>query len=638
MKTKSKIIVTVLSLVMILCSLLLVGCQDGTPDQTLQPPAPIYKVHSVTIKMDGEAVEGTLTTDVNTKELQLTATVQKDAQADGTVTYTSNNPKVATIDQSGKVVLLSKGESVITARAGGKTHTIVLIVRDDFSAKEYYTITVNGGTSSVSKAAPGEYVTLSAIIPEHKDFQRWNFSVRGIITNGNIFKMPAEDIVITADYADKLYTLNVVGAANVYADGEEISGEIVGNNKHGTDPEYDIVAYGVKYGTEIKVTAYDDPEGMMFVGWDGGVLNNRVGEMGYPEYTFEMPGESHTVWAHYSPLKTTIFTASNPDKYWNASNGSKLITEGVPAGESADPDLEGLSGYRLTFTYGESAISDTPENIRGSVLNTIEEGTNTMKAIFKNHGDQDVTLEVYATYYGNICTSGYVTVPAHSTVTKYFTGGLGINNPWMGIALRENIAGSDGTFNVDMVLGSAPMYPEGDPLLMTTGKAQLVQLDMSTDSKSAYNWDGSRPFIFNSKYAVLTNSIYGAQFNGKVPAARSVKITNMPEYDPENPYTTIYARVINNATSGDFLSQFDICVGTDPDPRNGSNTYYTTVVHEEVGDVVVVAITVPRTENDGDFYLSIRKTTTEGTGTYYPHNFSIVLAYNNVFDYKEEAE
>ena len=640
MKTKSKIIFVALSLMMLLCALFLVGCNNGTTgnEQTLQPPTPIYKVHSVTIRMDGENVEGTLSTDVNIGEIQLEANVKADAKADKTVTFTCDNSAVATIDQTGKVTLIGKGEAVICAKAGNKTHTIVLIVKDDFSPKESYTITVNGGTSSVSRATPGEYVTLSAVIPEHKDFQRWNYSVRGVITNGNVFRMPAEDIVITADYADKLYTLNIIGAASVYADGELLDGEIVGNSKDGSNPEYDIVEYGVIFGTELTVTAYDNVENMMFVGWDSGVVNNRVGEMCDPVYSFEMPGETFTVWARYSTLTTKVFTASETTNYWNASAGSKVINNGTPSGEANDPDLEGLSGYRLTFSANESAKTDYPENIRGSALDTIVEGTNTMKALFKNHGDYDVTLELYATYYGNICTSGYVTIPAHSTVTKYFVGGLGINKPWMGVALRENIGGSSGTFNVDMVLGAAPMYPEGDPLLITTGKAELVQLDMATDSKSAYGWDGSRPFIFNDKYGVLTNSIYGAQFNGKVPAARSVKITNMPEYDPENPYTTIYARVINNATSGDFLSQFDICVGTDPDARNGSNTYAATVIHKEIGDVVVIAITVPRTANDGDFYLSIRKTTVEGTDTYYPHNFSVVLAYNNVFGYEEEAE
>ena len=634
MKTKAKLLLAVLSLLLLVT--LLAGCNIGSQNgNTVEPPTPVYKVHAVTLKYEGNTVEGTLTTDVSRSSIQLTTTVQKDAEADGTITYSSSNPKIATIDNSGKVTLISQGETVIVAKAGNKSHSIVLIVKDDFAEKEYFTITVNGGTSNVTKAVAGEYVTLEAIIPAHKDFKSWTYSVRGVLTSGNLFKMPAEDIVITANYTDMLYQLNVVGA-RVTADGEELDGEIVGNTQNGDDPKYDIVSYGVTFGREIKVEALEVGADKMFVGWDGGVVNNRVGDMGIDEYTFEMPGESYTIWAKYSDLTRNVLTA-NPKKYWDTSKGSKVITNGTPEGGSNDPALEGLSGYRLTFSSSDAPITDYPENIQATCnLDSITEGTNTMKVIFKNHGNYDVILEVYATYYGNICTSGHVTVPANSTVVKYFTCGLGINKPWMGVALRGIENGVSGTFNVDMVLGSAPMYPDGDPLLITTGKAELVQLDMSTDSKSTYSWDGSRPFIFNAKYGVLTNSIYGAQFNGKVPAARSVKISNMPEYDPENPYTTIYARVINNATSGDYVSKFDICVGTDPDPRNGSNTYSATVVHEKIGDVVVIAITVPRTANDGDFYLSIRKTTVEGTGTYYPHNFSVVLAYNNVFGYEEE--
>ena len=629
MKTKFKFTLAVLSVMMLVCMLMLAGCGGGETVDTINPPEPEYKVHSVALKYEGKTIEGTLTTDLSQGSISISAAVQKDSEADGTVVYSSMTPEVATIDQNGTITLVSEGEAVIVAKAGNKTHTIVLIVKDNFTEKAQYTITVNGGTATVTSAAAGEYVTLSAIIPEHKDFQRWSFSVRGVLTSGNLFKMPAEDIVITAEYIDKLYQLNLVGVGAVYANGELLEGEVVGNTKDGKDPEYDIVRYGVAYGTELKVSAMDAPKGKIFVGWDQGTLNNRVGEMGIPEHTFEMPGENYTVWAHFSALKTSVLTKA-PTRYWDASKGSKTITNGSPADEKADPDLEGLSGYRLTFTYGEGAITDFPENLQGSTLDTITEGTNTMKAIFKNHGDASVTLELYVTFYGNIVSSGYVTVPANSTVTKYFPAGLGIWNPWMGIALRENIATpKSGTFNVDVVLGSAPMYPEGDPLLRTSGKAELVQLDTSTDT--SYGW--AREFHYNEKYGLATFSIYGAQFSNNTPAARSVQIVNMPEYDPENPVTTIYARVINNATSGDYLSKFDICVSTYKDTRNVDITSYVTVTHEKVGDVVLIKIEVPRTADDGPFYLSVRKTSTEGTGTYYPHNFSLVLAYNNVFGY-----
>ena len=632
MKTKFKLTVAVLSVMMLVCVLMFASC-GGETGTTVTPPEAEYKVHSVSLKFEGKTIEGTLTTDLSQGEITVSATVLKDSKADGSVTYTSDNPDVATIDQNGKITLVGEGEAAIRAKAGNKTHTIILIVNNSFAEKETFTITVNGGTASVTKAAPGEWVTLSAIIPEHKDFQRWNFESRGISVNGNLFKMPAENVVVNAVYTDKLYQLNLIGVGSVYADGEELEGQVIGNTKDGSDAEYDIVAYGVPFGTELQVTAMNAPKGKIFVGWDAGVVNNRVGEMGDPNHSFVMPGETYTVWANFSTLKTKVLTFdSNPAKYWDASKGSKTITNGSPQDEAKDPELEGLSGFRLTFTYGENAITDYPENLQGSVLDTVSEGTNTMKAIFKNRGDAAVTLELYVTFYGNIVSSGNVTIPAHSTVTKYFPAGLGIWNPWMGIALREDIdTPKSGTFNVDVVLGSAPMYPEGDPLLRTSGKAELVQLDASTDK--TYGW--AREFHYNEKYGLATYSIYGAQFSGNTPAARSVQIVNMPDYDPENPVTTIYARVINNATSGDYLSKFDICVSTYKDTRNVDITSYVTVVHEKVGDVVLIKIEVPRTANDGPFYLSVRKTTVEGTGTYYPHNFSLVLAYNNVFGYEE---
>lgn len=633
MSTRSKLLTTLFIVIFVMCALTLSACSD---DNVVNPPAPEHKIHSVSLKYNGATVEGVLTVDISLNEIQLDTTVQKDDQADGTVVYSSNNPNVATIDNTGRVTLIGEGETVISAKAGNQTHTIVLIIKDDFSAKTY-TITVNGGTSSVSKAEAGEYVTLSAVIPEHKEFQQWSYSVRGLVTSGNVFKMPSEDIVITAQYTDKLYQLNVVGAASVSADGKAIQGETVGSILQGEELELDIVQYAVTYGTKLSIKALDSLDGKMFVGWDGGSLNNRIGDVGVSELNLDMPGDNYMIWANYSDISTKVLTSSkagNDAGYWKPEFGSKLIENGVPVGEAEDPDLEGLSGYRLTFLPGQQSISDSPENITGSVFDTNIQGTSTMKAIFKNHGDYDVTLELYVSYYGNIVSSGNVTIPAHSTVTKCFIAGLGIKNPYWGIALREDInTGAGGAFNVDFVLGAAPTYPNGDPLLVSSGNADFVKVDPTTDK--TFGWE--RDFGYNENYGLVSYAIYGAQFSENIPAARSVKITNMPEFDPENPYTTIYARVINNATSGDFLSQFDICISTTQDTRDVI-VPCATIVYEKVGEVVVAKITILRTAEDGDYYLSVRKTTVEGINSYYPHNFSIVLAYNNVFGYEEEAE
>ena len=98
------------------------------------------------------------------------------------------------------------------------------------------------------------------------------------------------------------------------------------------------------------------PKGKIFVGWDAGVINNRVGEMGVPECELQMPGENYTVWAHFSKITTKIMTGGCG--YFDTSKGSKRITNGSPQDEAKDSDLEGLSGYRLAFTAGQTAITE----------------------------------------------------------------------------------------------------------------------------------------------------------------------------------------------------------------------------------------------------------------------------------------
>ena len=60
---------------------------------------------------------------------QLKATVAPDNATDKTVTWTSDNPAVATIDATGKVTAVAEGEATITAKAGDKTATCKVTVK-----------------------------------------------------------------------------------------------------------------------------------------------------------------------------------------------------------------------------------------------------------------------------------------------------------------------------------------------------------------------------------------------------------------------------------------------------------------------------------------------------------------------------
>lgn len=62
---------------------------------------------------------------------KLTATVKPVNANDKTVTWESDNPSVATIDQNGKITAVKDGTATITAKAGGRTVTCPVVVKPD---------------------------------------------------------------------------------------------------------------------------------------------------------------------------------------------------------------------------------------------------------------------------------------------------------------------------------------------------------------------------------------------------------------------------------------------------------------------------------------------------------------------------
>ena len=96
------------------------GSDDGVP--TSWTAQKIILVESVTLgKTELELV-------VNEADVTLTATVKPADASDPTVTWTSSNPAVATVDANGKVHAVAAGIATITAQAGDKTATCVVTV------------------------------------------------------------------------------------------------------------------------------------------------------------------------------------------------------------------------------------------------------------------------------------------------------------------------------------------------------------------------------------------------------------------------------------------------------------------------------------------------------------------------------
>ena len=103
---------------------------------------------------------------VNEADVTLTATVKPDDASDKTVTWTSSNPAVATVDANGTVHAVAAGEATITATAGDKTATCKVTV----SAKPAATVTT-APTATASVTAGSTTALVNAGVTSDGEMQ-----------------------------------------------------------------------------------------------------------------------------------------------------------------------------------------------------------------------------------------------------------------------------------------------------------------------------------------------------------------------------------------------------------------------------------------------------------------------------------
>ena len=640
-KRSGKWIAVFLSLILTLSLCSFVSCK------TVEQPSNVDKVYSVNLQYDGANVDGQLSVDLSMETVSLTAKILQEGNE--IVTYESSDKTVATINANGVVTLLSVGETAIKASAGGKTHSIVLVVKDDYTVTASYKLTVSGGVAKnangevVTSAKKGDYITLIPTMPEHKDFLEWQYDQADLWINGNVIKMPASDLTATATYADTLYTLNLIGATVTKAN---LTSNPAGSTLGGTSVENVKTVYEFAYGTEITVSANAPANTRLFVGWDQNIENNRVGEEGISEYTFEMFGEETTLTAVFSDINHNILPGANVNSSGESTSiftGSgltgvtaKKITAGVIEGAlSADPDLQSLYGYSFAIPGTLQGNTSTVENINKSDLNTRSDlEPKTVKIIFKNRGEFPVTVELGYSYFGNVGSTGVVTVPAGKIVTKVFNANIGLNDCSWSFSVREDVGGTaSDVVNLDVVAAAAQTYPNGYPLLKGSGDVEYMTFGSSLTLKTGWKNGGNRG-VFNNKGAQLFVS-RASNMNASQASAYA-KVSNLPMYDADKTTTTVYVQVLNLVNVIDNpKNNFNIMFSTSTDAFDATVTPLASAVVDiqGAGQVILLKLEIPRTENDGDIYMHFVKTVKE-TGMEY--NVFAQFAYNNAFGYQEE--
>ena len=619
---------------------------------------PDPQVYSIRLQYNNKNIDGQFEADISMGTVAFTAKIVKDQGSTFQKVFASSNQTVAEIDQTGLTTLKSEGESIISVSAGGKSHEIVLIVTNKYATFETYDISISGGHAvdlegnTVTSARQYTYLTLVPDVPVHKGFIDWNFSVEDVWQSGNAIKMPGEDLVVTANYADELYKLTLVGAEVIRAGEEEnpLMDQIIP-----AVSQYDVKnIYTFAYGTEVTIKALTPPANKIFVGFDyNNIEDNRIGNEGIDELTFNMSDEESTYKSVYS-------TVSNNALLYDAN--SKFTFSGATISkiqDSSDPELKGYTGYSMTFSGNISPTkTGYTENITRSNIDTLTTfNPLTIEVLFKNESTNlDVNVELYLSYFGNLATTGVVMVPANSVVRAIMHANICIPAAcsW-GFAIRDNIDGgtSSDSITLKFVAGSAKTYPNGYPLTKVGENYETLNFGTTgqnngTSLKSSSGWTAPGRFQMYDRVSGIFWSAYCSSFASQNEYIYT-KVTNMPEYNPDDPNCEIYVKGLNNVNNTDepineFTLYFlQIPAGTsestaaafNPKAENAVIAGQLHIKIEKIAEVFLGKVDIIRTNASDSIYIVIAKDHIEGTDRY-AFNMFMQFTFNNVFGYIDE--
>ena len=165
---------------------------------------------TVTVPVESISLDQDSITLEEEQSVTLVATVKPDDATDKTVTWSSSDNQIATVDESGKVTAVKEGSAIITAKAGDKTATCSITVKKKYIAVS--SVTLNQTELALIK---GQSETLTATVkPDDATDKRvtWsssNTSVATVDQDGKVTAVGGGSAIITAKVGDKQATCAV---------------------------------------------------------------------------------------------------------------------------------------------------------------------------------------------------------------------------------------------------------------------------------------------------------------------------------------------------------------------------------------------------------------------------------------------
>ncbi len=256
---------------------------------------------------------------------QLTATIQPENTTDKTVTWSSNNTAVATVDQNGLVTAVGVGTAQISATTsnGISTYTNVRV-----KAIEPTSITINENTGEIIPLYVGDTYQLSAtVLPENAGNKtvRWSSednNIARVSSSGLVKAMGAGFVNIIARTNNGLEDYVTFEVVEQVTPPEPTYYTIRFLNWDGTELQNSQVKEGEipSYGGATPVRPEDENYTYSFSGWSPAV----VAATANADYTAQYTATEKTI----TPPEPTYYTVTFMD--WN---GIVLQSSQVPEGE-----------------------------------------------------------------------------------------------------------------------------------------------------------------------------------------------------------------------------------------------------------------------------------------------------------------